>query len=146
YGIHDLSRTELDPKTKLPRFNMPLELGVFLGATYLGDKRHQQKKCLILDKEKYRYQKFISDIAGNDPESHDNKPEKIIAKVRNWLAHASKRTDIPGPSQIIRSFNLFNEELPIMCKEAPIKVNELEFYDYALMIAKFIKRFTSKGA
>jgi hypothetical protein len=30
-GIHDISRTNLDLKTKLPRFNMPLELGVFLG-------------------------------------------------------------------------------------------------------------------
>jgi hypothetical protein len=31
YSIHDLSRTELDPVNALPRFNMPLELGIFLG-------------------------------------------------------------------------------------------------------------------
>ena len=31
-GIHDISRTEPEPETKLPRFNMPLELGLFLGA------------------------------------------------------------------------------------------------------------------
>jgi transcription initiation factor TFIIIB Brf1 subunit/transcription initiation factor TFIIB len=31
FGIHDISRTELDPTTHLPRFNMPLELGLFLG-------------------------------------------------------------------------------------------------------------------
>src|SRR5512138_589795 len=30
YGIHDLSRVTLDGKYRLPRFNMPLELGVFL--------------------------------------------------------------------------------------------------------------------
>lgn len=35
FGIHDLSRTELDEINQLPRFNMPLELGIFLGA-----KRH----------------------------------------------------------------------------------------------------------
>lgn len=29
YGIHDISRAELDPNTKLARFNMPLELGIF---------------------------------------------------------------------------------------------------------------------
>ena len=32
FGIHDISRTELDPANGLPRFNMPLELGLFLGA------------------------------------------------------------------------------------------------------------------
>jgi hypothetical protein len=32
YGIHDISRVELDHDTKLPRFNMAFELGVFLGA------------------------------------------------------------------------------------------------------------------
>jgi hypothetical protein len=30
FGIHDLSRTELDIENYLPRFNMPLELGVFI--------------------------------------------------------------------------------------------------------------------
>jgi hypothetical protein len=36
-GIHDISRTELDVKSGLPRFNMPLELGLFLGAKRFGD-------------------------------------------------------------------------------------------------------------
>src|SRR5215210_5807544 len=31
-AINDLSRADLDSETHLPRFNMPLELGVFLGA------------------------------------------------------------------------------------------------------------------
>ncbi|MEK6375316.1 MAG: hypothetical protein AABO58_21790 [Acidobacteriota bacterium] len=36
FGIHDISRTELDAGTDLPRFNMPLELGLFLGAKRFG--------------------------------------------------------------------------------------------------------------
>jgi hypothetical protein len=28
-GLHDISKTEPDRKSKLPRFNMPLELGIF---------------------------------------------------------------------------------------------------------------------
>jgi hypothetical protein len=35
YGIHDLSRVTLDSRHRLPRFNMPLELGIFLGAKRL---------------------------------------------------------------------------------------------------------------
>ena len=49
YGIHDLSRTELDEHNQLPRFNMPLELGIFLGAKRYGGKAQRQKRTLILD-------------------------------------------------------------------------------------------------
>src|ERR1043166_8044058 len=65
FGIHDISRTELDRDTQLPRFNMPLELGLFLGAKRFGSARHRSKTCLILDVDRYRYQKFISAIAGH---------------------------------------------------------------------------------
>ena len=43
-GIHDLSRTELDCTTNLPRFNMPLEFGIFLGAKYMGDGQQRRKE------------------------------------------------------------------------------------------------------
>jgi len=49
YGIHDLSAVALDQTTKLPRFNMPLELGLFLGCRRFGGENHRKKKCLILD-------------------------------------------------------------------------------------------------
>lgn len=38
-GIHDISRTDPDGVTGLPRFNMPLELGLFLGAHRYGAGR-----------------------------------------------------------------------------------------------------------
>ncbi|MEA2337939.1 MAG: hypothetical protein QOE82_1946 [Thermoanaerobaculia bacterium] len=64
FGIHDISRTDTDSATGLPRFNMPLELGLFIGAKRFGRAEQKTKTCLILDIERYRYQKFISDIAG----------------------------------------------------------------------------------
>ena len=100
YGIHDISRTELDEITGLPRFNMPLEFGVFLGAKKFGTAEQKKKNCLVLDKEQYRYQKFISDIAGQDIQAHDNSPEEIVTVVRNWLRNASNREKIPSPSII----------------------------------------------
>ena len=51
-GIHDISRTELDKKTSLPRFNMPFELGLFLGAKKFGAFDQSKKRTLILDKKK----------------------------------------------------------------------------------------------
>src|ERR1700730_16479396 len=32
YGVHDISRTEVTSASGWPRFNMPLELGMFLAA------------------------------------------------------------------------------------------------------------------
>ena len=57
FGIHDISRAGLDRKTGLARFNMPLELGFFLGAKRYGSTRDRQKRCLVLDRDRYRYRK-----------------------------------------------------------------------------------------
>jgi hypothetical protein len=62
YGVHDISRTETDGNPPLPRFNMPLELGVFLGAKRYGDSRQRLKSCIVFDREPYRFQRYISDI------------------------------------------------------------------------------------
>src|SRR6478735_8279162 len=40
YGIHDISKADLDAATKLARFNMPFELGLFLGAKNFGQDHH----------------------------------------------------------------------------------------------------------
>lgn len=49
FGIHDISRTSLDRVSKLPRFNMPLELGLFLGAKAYGGPTQRSKSCLVLE-------------------------------------------------------------------------------------------------
>jgi hypothetical protein len=50
FGVHDISRTDPDSTTILPRFNMPLELGLFLGAKRFGHGQQKSKACLILDR------------------------------------------------------------------------------------------------
>ena len=41
YGIHDISRVTLDHVHRLPRFNMPLELGLWLGAVGTIHRLHR---------------------------------------------------------------------------------------------------------
>jgi len=142
YGIHDISRTELDPINSLPRFNMPLELGIFLGCSKFGGTKDRMKMCMILDKEQYRYQKFISDIAGQDIFAHDNDPKKAIEKVRNWLRTVSKRTNIPGGSKICERYTLFEKDLPNICKELNIQIRELTFVDFIYIIIEWLKPHT----
>jgi len=45
YGSHDISRVTLDPKNGLPRFNMPLELGIWLGSNRYGTERDRAKRA-----------------------------------------------------------------------------------------------------
>lgn len=103
HGIHDLSRTEIDPNISLPRFNMPLELGMFLGAQMIGAGKQKSKNCLVLDLEKYRYRNFCSDISGQDIKAHDGDPARALEAVRNWLGTfsvAHGMGTMPGPKKM----------------------------------------------
>ena len=139
YGIHDISRTELDETSGFPRFNMPLELGVFLGAKKFGIDEQKRKNCLILDKEQYRYQQFISDIAGQDIQAHHNNPEEMVTVVRNWLRTASERETIPSGSIIWGRYQEFMGDLPQLAQEYQLKIEELIFNDYTSVITRWLR-------
>jgi len=119
-GIHDISRTEVQGQPYgLPRFNMPLELGIFLGAKRFG-KHSAQKRVLILDREPYRYRRFISDIGGQDIQAHRRSPARAIRHVRDWLQSAPGKTAIPGGRKIWEDYRLFRRELPAIAEEAQL--------------------------
>ena len=139
YGIHDISRTELDENSGFPRFNMPLEFGVFLGAKKFGVVEQKRKKCLVLDKELYRYQQFISDIAGQDIQAHNNEIETIVRVVRNWLRTASGRQTIPGGNIIWERYQTFLRDLPQTVKECRLDIEDLIFNDYILVVEEWLK-------
>lgn len=139
YGIHDISRTELDKKINLPRFNMPFELGMFLGAKRFGDDEQKKKRCLVVDKEPFRYNSFISDIAGQDIQSHGNNDVEAIKVIRNWLRSVSGRATIPGGKEILRRFHQFKSELPDLCKEIKLTIDEMIFNDYTNIVALWLR-------
>src|SRR5262249_29633577 len=100
HSIHDISRTEVeDQPYRLPRFNMPLELGIFLGAKRFGG-RSSQKRCLIMDRAPYRYQRFISDIVGQDIWAHNRNPTMAIRHVLGCLQSVSGIADHTGLTKI----------------------------------------------
>jgi len=138
YGIHDISRVQLDRVSKLPRFNMPLELGIFLAAKAFGNSRQKRKVCLILDTYPYRYQVYISDIAGQDPHGHSDNCRRAVSIVRNWLA-TSSRTRIPGGDAIWRRYQKFLKALPAILDAAQLKPNDVSFADYSRIVSAWLK-------
>jgi hypothetical protein len=140
FGIHDISRTEPDSGTGLPRFNMPLELGIFLGAKRFGRGQQKQKTCLILDTDRYRFQQFISDIAGQDISAHAGTVAKAIKVVRDWLSNATPDSiTIPGGALIANRYEVFRRDLPAMCEKLRLNVEELTFNNYVVQVEEWLK-------
>ena len=139
YGVHDISNTELNGDPPLPRFNMPLELGIFLGARLLGTKKQRLKKCLVFDREKYRYQKYISDIAGQDIHSHDDVVATLIEELATWLRDQSGDTAVPGGRAIAREYISFAGKLGAICIARNLEQGELSFGDYTAIVVEYLK-------
>lgn len=137
YGIHDLSRTELDAAHQLPRFNMPLELGLFLGAKRFGGKAQSAKRLLILDVERYRYQRFISDLAGMDIHGHGGDAIEALRKTRDWLANVSRR-QLPSADRVARLFQTFTADLPALAADLEFDPANIPYVDFERMIVGWL--------
>jgi hypothetical protein len=142
FGIHDISRIEQDRTQPLPRFNMPFELGLFLGARHFGVRNQKTKSCLVLDTEQYRYQAFLSDISGQDIRAHGNEPKVAVAAIRDWLSASRSRSaqPLPGGAAIMSHFRDFQKALPAILSSVPIKKSELSFIDLARFMGEFVQR------
>ncbi len=142
YAIHDLSRAGVDSRTGLARFNMPLELGIFLGAKEFGGKRNAMKTYLMLDRDRYRYQKFISDLSGIDPKAHNNKPETAIIKVRDWLNDVTNVDfNIQSGRIIAKKYDEFRKDLPGLATDVGLKLKDLTYRDYCYVVQEWLNQF-----
>lgn len=140
YSVHDISRTEADAVNNLPRFNMPLELGLDLGCKKFGAPHQQEKVVLILDTEPYRFQKFISDIAGQDIEAHGGEERRVISIVRNWLRLEVDPNLVKTPSgeNILQRYQIFQAQLPNICAKLNWDVKNLPFSDFSWAVTNWI--------
>jgi hypothetical protein len=137
YSIHDLSRTELDQRTALPRFNMPLELGIDLGCRAYGAGQ-ERKTFLIFDRDRFRFQTYVSDIAGQDIANHQDDPARAIARVRDWLRSESGRSGISGANAMQSQYVAFRNALPAMCEQFNLDMFALPFADFVFVVGAWL--------
>jgi hypothetical protein len=138
YGVHDISRTEVDGDPPLPRFNMPLELGLFLGAKKYGASRHRLKSCVIFDRDRYRFQRYISDIAGQDIHAHDGQHRTLITELASWLRTQSRDPNVPGGAAIADEFEAFTAALPEIYGARRLDPAEATFGDYNAIVVEYL--------
>lgn len=141
YSIHDLSFAALDSKTGLPRFNMPFELGLDLGCRRFGNPQQKEKISLVLDIEAHRYEKFISDVKGQDITARGSSVPELIGVVRDWLRNEldPRVVLIPSGENISIRYSAFQIALPSICAKLKWDLKKLQFPDFSFAIATWIE-------
>jgi hypothetical protein len=144
-SIHDLSRVELG-ENELPRFNMPFELGMALGAKRFGGPAHRADRIKIMVADPYRLPAYLSDLGGNDPDAHHADPSQLIRIVRNFLDTSPTGAPLPGPARLAESFALFAAGLPALAREIEHRPQEIggfkSYGTYLWCVGEFLKRAT----
>lgn len=136
-GIHDISRTEFN-ENSLPRFNMPFEFGIFLGAKRFGGQKQKAKACLIFDTDEHRYKKFISDISGQDVKAHKNNPTQVITKIRNWLNTYGTLQPLAGATAINEKHNQYRLDWPNILPKLNLCEDDVQYADRTQIIEEWI--------
>lgn len=140
YGIHDISKADLDVTSQLARFNMPLELGIFIGAHHFAPPKsyNRNKRYVVMDMEQYRYQKFISDLSGQDIKAHHLEIHQAIRHVRDFLSTSSRRR-LPGDDFFNDRYHQFKDQLPAICQASRLDEEKLTFLDFVACVIGWIE-------
>jgi hypothetical protein len=145
WSIHDLSRTELGVNA-LPRFNMPFELGLAIGAKYFGSRKQRHNKALILVRERHTLPAYLSDLGGSDPTHHGNNPSNLIREVSRFLHVMPDGRLLPGPQSYVAAFAKFKKALPTIAVALDWTAAEVDpltnYRVYLLFLAEYMKSVT----
>jgi len=105
YSIHDLSRVEVSvAATAVPRFNMPLELGMTITWANLHPNRHT---WFVWESEPYRLQKSASDLNGTDSYVHNGTAEGVLRELSN----AFRRDRTPSVPKMLEDYRFVDSNL-----------------------------------
>jgi len=113
FSIHDLSRIEVSKG--VPRFNMPVELGLALYRSRVTKGLH---RVHIFESKRYRTQRSTSDINRIDPQIHYGKPKGLMAGLRNIFRQPGDVTTVP---EMLASYRAVKRKLPDLRRNAGSK-------------------------
>lgn len=101
YSVHDLSRVQLDPaKPRVPRFNMPFELGLCVADA--NRREGQRQNWFIFEAEANRVDKSLSDLKGTDPKIHGATVRGVLSGLCNVFRRPGRQPSVPQMMQIYR--------------------------------------------
>jgi hypothetical protein len=101
YSVHDLSRVQLDrSKPRVPRFNMPFELGLCVADA--NRREGQKQNWFVFEAEANRIDKSLSDLKGTDPRIHGTTVRGVMSGLCNIFRRPGRQPTVPQMMQIYR--------------------------------------------
>jgi hypothetical protein len=125
---------------------MPYELGLDIGCCEFGGRKFKGKRILILETDKFHYQKVLSDIAGQDIENHNDDPATLVRKIRNWFSTVDESKKYPSANTVWIAFNQFNDDMNrslTMEGFTPSEIETMPVNDFINFAKDWIKNFKS---
>ncbi len=116
YSIHDLSRCKGEGSEQLARFNMPLELGIAIARRYTATDEAQKRDWLLLVPQGHQYGKFVSDLAGFDPKTHDGTAQVMVPRIMSWLRTRPDAVDTPDPPEVLAALPNFAQAKAVLAQ------------------------------
>jgi hypothetical protein len=96
---------------------------------------------ISLEKERYRYQRALSELSGSDISNHNDEPEDIVHAVRNWFRGMSSRKP-PSGTVIWEDFNEFMADFYQAREEQGYKDKDLQLMptrEYVDFVEEWLK-------
>ncbi|MFY9823021.1 MAG: hypothetical protein WAM82_16685 [Thermoanaerobaculia bacterium] len=86
-SIHDLSRISVSGPMRVPRFNMPFELGLAFAIA-----KRQNHNFFVLEAKTHRLQATLSDLNGHDPYIHGETQDGVLRCILGCFGTPSQPT------------------------------------------------------
>ncbi len=107
YSVHDLSRVEVSRDgSRLPRFNMPFELGLAVSWSTIHPGRHSWFVC---DSQPHRVLRSTSDLAGTDVNIHNGTVYGVMRELCNVFLREAVRPDV---ADLMKQYRRLRSAIP----------------------------------
>jgi|SRR6476469_730503 len=132
FSVHDLSRVQRFPPTRLPRFNMPFELGLTVAWQEFRKKGHL---WYVFETEQLRSDSTLSDLKGTDVYVHCGKVEGVLTGISNAFIREKRQATF---AQMLQVYRLTRRALPSILKKSGSQsiFNARPFKDVCLSAAE----------
>ena len=101
-SLHDLSRVGLYGQKRLPRFNMPFELGLAYSLSV-----REGHRIFLLEVRRHRIQVSLSDMNGHDPHIHGGTQKGILRCLLDCFGSPSADPSLNQLTDLTRKTSRF---------------------------------------
>ena len=141
YSIHDLSRVQLDRfSPRVPRFNMPFELGLTVALSRRSRARH---RWIVCESKSHRLNKSLSDLDGTDPYIHDGTIRGVFRELSNAFVLVNQRLSV---GQIMAIYRVLRGNLELVLRNAGAKdpFNARVFKDLCIVAGRAAEELVAR--